>query len=122
MPGLRIEEVEVTPPPLRARTPRFLKGPIPWSAVCAAASLPGQTLAVFLAVHHRTAVTGKLTVTLPKNLLTELGISRDAKSRALHALEQASLIAVERVPGQSAQIKLVATAIHGAATSLPFPK
>ncbi|GIQ75950.1 hypothetical protein BraRD5C2_43930 [Bradyrhizobium sp. RD5-C2] len=122
MLGLRINEIEVAPPSRLPRTPRFLKGPIPWSAVCAAASLPGQTLAVFLAIHHRAAVTGRLTVTLPKNLLAELGISRDAKSRALHALEQASLITVERVRGHAARIKLVAAAIHGAASGIQTPK
>lgn len=122
MLGLPIDEIEVALSPRVARPRRFLKGPIPWTAVCTAASLPGQTLAVFLAIHHRTAVTGKLTVTLPKNLLAELGISRDAKSRALHTLEHASLIAVERAPGHAAQIKLLAAAVHGAATSPPSPK
>ena len=121
MLGLRTDEIEVTP----ARLPQlrqFLKGPIPWPAICVAARMPGQMLAVFLAIHHRTAVTGKSTVTLPKNLLAELGVSRDAKARALHALQKASLITVERVRGRAAQIKLVATVIHGAATDLPVPR
>ncbi|MCW2205591.1 hypothetical protein M2227_007681 [Bradyrhizobium elkanii] len=122
MLSFRIDEIEVAQPSRFPRTPRFLKGPIPWAAVCVAASLPGQTLAVFLAIYHRTAITGKPTVTLPKNLLTELGVSRDAKARALHALEQALLITVERVSGRAAQIKLVDGAIHGAATCLLSPK
>jgi DNA-binding transcriptional ArsR family regulator len=105
MIGLRINEIEVTP--LRRRpTFRFLKGPIDWTSLCMAARLPGQALAVYLAVHHRVALTGNASVTLPKNLLAELGVSRDAKARALHALEEASLVAVERRRGQTARVAL----------------
>jgi hypothetical protein len=110
--SLRIDEIEVTTPrarPLR----RFVRGPIAWAGLCAAARLPGKALAVFVAVHHRAALTGEDTVTLPKSLLTELGVSRDAKARALHALEEASLIAIERVSGRTARIKLLAAAKHG---------
>ena len=109
---LRIDEIEVTP--FRPRpTYRFLKGPIPLTALCAASRLPGQALAVFMAIHHRTALTGNSRVTLPKKLLEELGVSRDAKARALHALEAASLIAVERASGRAARIKLLTAAKHG---------
>ncbi|MCP1974303.1 hypothetical protein [Bradyrhizobium elkanii] len=105
MLGLRINEIEVTPAK-PARTHRFLKGPIPWMAVCTAASLPGQALAVFLAIHHRVALTGNPSVTIPKHLLAELGVSRDAKARALRSLQEASLITVERANGRSARIKM----------------
>jgi hypothetical protein len=111
MIGLRIDKIEVTPFQPRP-TRRFLKGPIPWIAICAAARLPGQALAVFVAVHHRATLTGNASVTLPKNLLAELGVSRDAKARALHALEEASLVAVERGSGRSARIRLLAAAKH----------
>src|SRR5271154_3990868 len=104
MIGLRLGEIEVTP--LRHRPGRrFLKGPIPWEGLCTAAKMPGQALAVFLAIHHRTAITGADTVTLSKHLLAELGVSRDAKARALHALEEGSLVKVVRVKGQPARIK-----------------
>lgn len=108
----RINEIEVTPFRPR-RTWRFLKGPIPWTAVCSAATLPGQVLAVFLAIHHRAAITGNTAVTLPKKLLEELGVSRDAKARALQALERASLVSVERVTGRTARITLLPAAKHG---------
>jgi hypothetical protein len=105
MIGLRIDEIEVTPLQRRP-TYRFLKGPIPWIGLCAAARLPGQALAVFVAVHHRATLPGNATVTLPKNLLAELGVSRDAKARALHALEEASLVAVERIKGRAARVTI----------------
>jgi hypothetical protein len=78
-----------------------------------AARLPGQALAVFLAVHHRVALTGNASVTLPKNLLSDLGVTRDAKARALHALEQAALVAVERNSGKTARVRLLPAANQG---------
>jgi hypothetical protein len=107
-----VEEIEVTP--FQHRPPyRFLKGPIPWTGLCAAAKLPGQALAVFMAIHHRVALTGSVAVTLPKNLLADLGVTRDAKARALHALEEISLISVERKSGRTARIQLLPAAEHG---------
>jgi hypothetical protein len=102
---IRVDEIDVTPGRVY-RPARFLRGPIPWTPLSAAARLPGQALAVFLAIHHRVALTGDATVTLPKALLSQLGISRDAKSRALCALEGAGLVAVERAEGRTARIKL----------------
>ena len=75
-----------------------------------AARLPGQALAVFLAIHHRVALTGSSMTTLPKGLLVELGVSRDVKARALRDLERESLIAVERTIGRTARVKLLAPA------------
>ena len=62
---------------------RFLKGPIPFTRLCPAAKLPGRALNVFVAICHQTDLTQKEWVTLPKGLLCDLGVSRDAKSRAL---------------------------------------
>jgi hypothetical protein len=86
---------------------RFLKGPIPLQPIARAARLPGQALAVYLAVHHRAALTRSDTVTLPKGLLEQFGVTRDAKARALHALETASLVAVERNSGKTARVRLL---------------
>jgi hypothetical protein len=85
---------------------RFLKGPIPMHLIAKAAKLPGQALALYLAVHHQTTLTCKDLVTLPSNLLAELGISRDAKARGLRHLEQASLIRIERSCGRSVRVGL----------------
>jgi hypothetical protein len=108
MTTLRVEEIEVTPVLPRRRV-RFLKGPIGWTPLATAARLPGRALAVFLAVHHRTALTGNATVTLPSGLLSGLGVGRDAKSRALHALEKAGLVSVERGNGRAARVTLKQT-------------
>jgi DNA-binding MarR family transcriptional regulator len=77
--------------------------------IAAAARLPGQSLALFLAVHHQTALTGRPSVTLPARLLSELGISRDAKSRGLKALEGVGLVNIARSKGKAARIRLIQT-------------
>ena len=83
---------------------RFLKGPVLMQDIGAAARLPGQALSVLLALHHQTALTKKQWVTLPKGLLMQLGISRDAKARALQQLEAAALIRVVRSKGKTARV------------------
>ncbi len=85
---------------------RFLKGPIPMREIGAAARLPGQALSVLLALHHQTALTKKQWVTLPKGLLTQLGVSRDAKARALKELHQAGLVELEKQKGRSSRVGL----------------
>jgi len=85
----------------------FLKGPIPLDDIAVAAKLPGQALSTFLAIHHRAALTRCRSITLPKGLLERFGVGRDAKGRALHALEGASLIAVERCTGKTARITIL---------------
>ncbi len=77
--------------------------------IAAAARLPGQALALFLAIHHQTALTGKPIVTLPAKLLTELGVNRDAKARGLKALERAGLVHVSQSRGKAARIQLATT-------------
>jgi hypothetical protein len=85
---------------------RFLKGPIPFTHLAVAAGLPGHALTVLLAVYHQTALTRKDWVTLPKGLMSELGVSRDSKARALHALQEALLVSVERCKGRTARVML----------------
>ena len=89
------------------RGERFLKGPIPFRDIATAARLPGKSLAIFVAVHHQIALSGKPIITLPASLLAGLGCSRGAKSRGLKALEQSGLITVTRPKGRTAQIQLV---------------
>jgi len=88
------------------RQGRFLKGPIPLPLIAIAAKLPGQSLALYIAIHHQTALTGKPMVTLPSSLLVDLGISRDAKARGLRNLEKAGLVQVDRSRGRSARVGL----------------
>ena len=106
-----ITEVEVETAALRSarvRTSgRFLKGPIPLDNIAVASRLPGQALAVFLAIHHRVALTRNAVVTLPKRLLNEFGVTKDVKARALHALEKADLVRVERRSGRAPTITII---------------
>ena len=102
-------EVEVRTAASRARPrsgARFLKGPIPWDTVAAAARLSGKALALYLAIRHRCDLERLSTVTLPAALLRELGIDRGAKARGLHVLEAAGLIRVERKGRRAARITL----------------
>ena len=55
---------------------------------------------------HRCDLEGRLTVTLPAALLRKFGVGRDAKARALRALEDAGLARVERTNGRAARITL----------------
>ena len=69
------------------RGERFLKGPIPMREIAAAACLPGHALALFLAVHHQTALTGKPVVTcLPDFLLTSASV--EVPSRGAYKLSK----------------------------------
>jgi hypothetical protein len=109
-----IKEYEVETNWSRARGARiegrFLKGPIPFTHLAGAARLPGHALTVLLAIYHQTTLTKKDWVTLPKGLMSELGVSRDSKARALHALQEASLVAVERCKGRTARVTLRSSA------------
>ena len=117
-PGERvIEEVEIETAALRRarslRHERFLKGPVLMRHIGAANKLSGQALALFLAIRHRMDLTGKPMVTLPRSLLDELGVSKDAKSRGLRLLEGAELIIVDRSKGRAASVGLVTSARGG---------
>lgn len=107
-----IREIEIETTVSRAsgikRLGRFLKGPIPMGELAVAARLPGRALSLLLVVHHQTALTGRVMTTLPNNLLTQFGISKDAKARGLRQLEDAGLICVTRSRGRSARVGLIA--------------
>ena len=86
----------------------FLKGPVPLSWLMAAANLPGKALAVGIAIWFRSGLTKSLTVSLPSTLLGLFGVDRSAKLRALRALEDARLIAVERTNGKNPLVTILA--------------
>jgi hypothetical protein len=85
---------------------RFLKGPIPFAHLTVAARLPGHALNVLLAIYHQAALTRKAWVTLPKGLLTDLGVSRDAKSRALAHLHASGVVELEKAKGRPSRVRL----------------
>ena len=78
-------------------------------AISQASRLGGRALAVYLAIHHQTALTGHAVVTLPRGLLESLGVDKDAKARALRLLEAAAVITIDQAKGRTARISLVQT-------------
>ena len=91
----------------RKNLSRFLKGPIPLTALQHAAQMPGKTLALYLAIRHRADLTSTSTVSLPASYLNAWGIDKDAKRRAIASLEQAGLIeTTERRAGRSVKVTI----------------
>jgi hypothetical protein len=75
---------------------RFLKGPIPWPWIEAAARLPGKALAVGLVLWREIGMDGSGSVRLTTAKLAGLNLDRAGKARALKSLEAAGLVHVER--------------------------
>lgn len=90
----------------RQRRP-FLHGPLDWGEVCLAATISREVLAVWLLIHLRRKLTGELWVTLPARELARLRVVRQAKHRALKALEGEGLVRVQRVRGCTTRVSLV---------------
>jgi hypothetical protein len=86
-----------------------VQGPFPWDQWCLVSKLPGKALAVWMLIHHRAKMKREIWVSLPLELLIEVGISQDAKDRAFRQLERHGLVLVKRHPGQSTRIALVST-------------
>ena len=92
----------------RKHASRFLKGPISLTTLQKAARLPGKTLALYLALRHRADLACSSTVSLPTDYLNAWGIDKDAKHRAIAALERVELVrVVDRAPGRSMRVALV---------------
>ena len=96
--------------PAPKRTPsrdRFLKGPVPWHWLVAAAALPGKALVVGLCLWRLSGATKKTTVMLGSEELKPFGVDRAAKSRAISALESAGLITATHKEGRFPIITLI---------------
>jgi hypothetical protein len=93
-------------PPRHRAGEKFLKGPIPWGWVQAAAALPGKALAVGVAVWFEAGCRNARSVPITLARLTRLGMSRDAASRAVRRLESAGLVAVDRPRGRGLVVTL----------------
>jgi DNA-binding transcriptional ArsR family regulator len=98
---------------------RFLKGPIPLSWLARALSIGGgSAIGVGLVLWHLSGLKhNDRTVLLSNVEVKRLGISRQAKWRALAALENAGLITVERRGKSSPLVTIVVAAEDEAATS-----
>jgi DNA-binding transcriptional ArsR family regulator len=88
---------------------RYLKGPVPWPWIVAAAALPGKALIVGLCLWRLAGATKNRTVVLGNVDLAPFGIGRAAKSRALAALEDAGLVTVTRQPNRFPVVTLPAS-------------
>ena len=85
----------------------FLKGPIPLEWLGRAATLPGKTLNVAIALWWRHGMANGKPFKLTQMSLKYLHVERDAASDGLVRLEQAGLICVESRPGQRPTISIV---------------
>src|SRR5258708_7475033 len=87
-----------------SRAEHYLYGQIRMDDIRAAIKLGASCLALLLAIHFRRAVTGQEAVTLPSDFLAGFGIDKSAKHRGLKRLEEAKLITVKRIPGNTAVV------------------
>jgi len=85
---------------------RFLKGPIPWAWVTAAARQSGRALHVAFALWLAASMKRNARVTLPSSLIEDMGMDRFAAARGLDALEKVGLVTVERASGRKAIVTL----------------
>jgi hypothetical protein len=100
-------ELECLANALSGAAGRYLKGPVPWDWIVAAAKLPGHALSVGLCLWRLAGAINSRSVVLGNADLRAFGVDRAGKSRALAALEGAGLVAVERVPGRFPTVTLI---------------
>lgn len=103
--------IERTKAPRHKPGERFLRGPIPmkWLSAAAAASGHGSGFKVAIAIWYLSGLHRQArTVKLAGEALRDLDIKRHAAHRGLAALEKAGLVAVERRPGQSPVVTILA--------------
>src|SRR3954462_6127873 len=89
------------------REAQFIKGPLPlgWVAQAARAGHP-QALPVLLAFRYKTDTLRQPWVKRPPAVLRLLGVDKDARSRAIAALERAGLVQVQRRRGRPPLLRL----------------
>lgn len=93
----------------------FLRGPIPLDWLGSAATLPGKTLHVGIALWWLHGMAKGKPFKLTQKALQTLSVERDAAGAALGRLERAGLIRVVRKPGQRPTVSMVASAASGGA-------
>jgi hypothetical protein len=83
----------------------FLRGPIPWPWLEAAARLPGKSLALALCLWREAGRLRRRTVKLCLSR-AGLGLDRQVARRALRSLESAGLVTSVRKPGHGVEVTL----------------
>ena len=86
---------------------RFLKGPVPLAWLAQAGKLPGKCLHLGNVLWFLVGLKNARTVQLLSSELTRFGVSRQAKYRALHRLENAGLVTVERHLGRNPVVTIL---------------
>src|SRR5262245_40995994 len=84
----------------------FLRGPVPWPWLEAAAALPGQALALSLCLWREVGRAHKRTVKVRLGH-QGLGLSEYAARRAMKLLEKAGLVSLQRHPGKGIEVTLL---------------
>jgi hypothetical protein len=102
-----VKRLPKTKPPRPGPGEKFLKGPIPWSWISKGASLKGQALHVGIALWLLAGIKRSQSVALSNSVLQDLGVSRYSGYRALHALESAGLISVDRHAGRNPVVTIL---------------
>jgi hypothetical protein len=113
--ALRLAGEGLEAPPKRPpkRPPRhrpgeaFLKGPVPWPWLAAAARLPGKALQVSLLLWKVAGCRKSRTVPFCLGRGAEVGVTQKSARLALRALETAGLVAVVRKPGRGLEVTLL---------------
>ena len=86
---------------------RLFLASIPWNWLVRAANKPGKALHVALAIRHQGKLEKKQTISLGSRFLRELGVSKDAKARALNSLEREGLIQVDQKTGSNPRVTII---------------
>jgi len=86
---------------------RFLRGPVPWAWLEAAARQPGKGLHVGVVLWQLVGMKRSACVTLNLSRLGTLGVSRYAASRGLKALRAARLVRFEKRPGRTTRVTVL---------------
>lgn len=89
----------------------FLRGPIPldWLATASVASGQGSALKVSLVIWYLSGLNQQAkTVKLKSSVLQNFGIGRHSAYRGLKTLETAGLVTVERHPGRTPIVTIMA--------------
>jgi hypothetical protein len=100
-------DINMREPRAKIADGRFLKGPIPWSWITAAAALPSQALLVGLCLWRLVGAMKSDNIFFGNSDLRQLGIDRATKSRALRALESAGFVKVAHRPGRFPKVTLL---------------
>jgi hypothetical protein len=85
---------------------RFLKGPVDWDWLTAAARLPGRALHLAIAISYLEGFKQSGTVKLRPSVIRELGMDPHASYRALRQLEDTGLLSVVRARGKAPAVTM----------------